>query len=103
MNAQVNVQNIYRQSCISHILELTVFEDRREEQGRERVTVPRTKNRRNSPLTLPNKGKGHNEVNHHEANNNTTEKEVSKTCGHLQVKEGKSDTWIGVIASILVK
>lgn len=89
MNARVNVQNIYRQSCISHILELTVFEDRGEEQGRERVTAPRTRNRRNSPFTLPNKGKGHNKVNHHEANNKTTEKEVSKTCGHLQVKEGK--------------
>lgn len=69
----------------------------------ERVTAPRTRNRGNSPLTLPNKGKRNNEVNHHQANNKTTKKKVSKTCGHLQVKEGKTDTRIGVIASILVK
>lgn len=54
-------------------------------------------------LLLPNKGKRNNEVNHEEANHNKTEKEVSKTCGHLQVKEGKSDTQIGVTASILAK
>lgn len=51
--------------------------------------MPRTRNRGNAPLTLGNKGKKNNEVNHHKANNKTTEKEVSETCGHLQIKEGK--------------
>lgn len=61
-----------------------------EEEGEE-VTAPRTSNRGNSPLPLLQKGKRNNEVNHHETNNMTTEKEVNKTCGHLLVKKGKSD------------
>jgi len=71
-------------------------------EGKNSVTVPRTRNRGNSPLTFPNKGK-RNEVNHHEANNKTIEKEARKTCGHLQVKQGKSDRWTGVTANILVE
>lgn len=63
--------------------------------------MPRTRKRGNSPLTLPNKGKKNNEVNHHKANNKTTEKEVSRTCGHLQIKEGKV-TQMSIRASILV-
>lgn len=68
-------------SCTNRILELMVFKDGRKEQGRE-VTVPRMRNQGSSPLTLLNRRKGDNEVNHHKANNKTA---TQICCGHCAV------------------